>query len=93
MKRLESIGQSRKKGLDVQLSNIKLCDSNYVKCNALKEAGISISTYPSNERTKYIVSIEDMPDADKCIETEFPSINDIILAFRDRLRYKGYKVA
>jgi len=75
------------------LNKITLNDSNKLKCDALNEAGILISNHISNDRTKYIINIEDVPDADNCIETTFDSINDIILAFRDKLRCRGYKVA
>lgn len=71
------------------MSIIKLSDSNVDKCKALKSIGITVSNYTIQKGNKtvvkYIVSIKDMPDADKFIETTFPSIHDAFMAFADRL--------
>ena len=73
---------------------VKSTSSNKEKCDALKSIGISISNYNvekgDRQFKKYVISINDMPDADKFIETTFNNINDIFKAFSDRL--VNYKV-
>jgi hypothetical protein len=67
------------------MSNIKLSDDNNSKCNALKSIGIIVKHYDINNKRIYYITIDGFPDADKFIETTFKSINDIVLAFSDRL--------
>ena len=68
---------------------IKFSDSNDYKCNVLKSIGITVSNYnvQKGDRVfkKYIISIKDMPNAEDFIETTFNSINEILMAFADRL--------
>ena len=70
------------------MSNIKLSDTNKIKCDTLKEFGILVSNYVFNNRVIYTVSIKDMPNADDYIENRFYSINDIIKAFSDMFNYR-----
>ena len=72
------------------MSTIKLSDTNEIKCKALNSMGIIINNYKYNERTKYIITLKDYPKAENFIETTFNSINEILLAFSDRL--VGYQI-
>lgn len=77
-----------------KMGSVKLSDSNKEKCDVLKSIGITVENYiiqkENRSFVKYVVSIKDMPDADKFIETTFNSINDILMAFSDRLT--NYKI-
>jgi hypothetical protein len=74
------------------MNEVKLSDVNYVKCTALKIAGITVKDQQYGNRHKYVISIDDFPEADKYVETTFDCINDIVWAFRDKLVTKKIKV-
>lgn len=69
---------------------VKLSDSNKEKCDALESIGITVSNHKikKDDKTfiKYVISIKDEPRADDYMETTFNSINEIIMAFCDRLQ-------
>jgi len=71
---------------------VRLSDGNNYKCDTLKKIGIKVDNHSYGDKTIYEVSIKDMPDADKCFETTFNSINDILLAFKDILFNKQIRV-
>lgn len=74
------------------MSEVRLSDANRFKCDKLKEAGIIVSNYVSNDRVVYVVSIKDMPNADDFFETRFNSVNDILKAFADTLMSHNCRV-
>ena len=75
------------------MSIVRLSDETEYKCRVLKKIGITVTNYTFNDIRKYIITVKDMPDVDKFIETHFNRINDILLAFSDKLYKQNIIVA